>query len=164
MADVITESNMGFITDNAFYIEKSKLYTDLGEGVRSVEFVRVKNNNLLFVEARETFPNPENPIDANLNRYNSQIEEICEKFVHSLNLFSSAKVGIANERLPDGLSLPTKSSLVFVFVIKNHKSKWCKPIRKKLISILPEYLNKIWNPTVYVINHETVIKRGLAIS
>jgi len=61
MSDVITESKMEFISDNAFRIEKSPLYTNLGEGIKSVEFIRVKEDNLLFVEARSSFPDPNNP-------------------------------------------------------------------------------------------------------
>ena len=163
MVDIFTESEMDFISDNAFYIEKSKLYTDIGKGIRSVEFVRVMDSKLLFVEARQTFPNPENTEEGNLDKYNAQIEEICEKFIHSLSLLSSVKVGVARNRFTDDFSLNGKLSLVFVFVIKNHQTKWCRRIRKKFIDTLPEYLVTIWEPVVYVINHNTAVKHGLAV-
>ena len=51
MGNTISESGMEFVSDNAFYIEKSDLYTKLGDGVRSVEFIRIKGDKLLFVEA-----------------------------------------------------------------------------------------------------------------
>ena len=163
MVDLITESEMDFISDNAFYIEKSKLYTDIGKRIRSVEFVRVVNDKLLFVEARKSFPNPENTDDGNLDKYNTQIEEICEKFVHSLNMLSSVEVGVARNGFTGDFSLQKKLSLVFVFVIKNHQTRWCRSIRKKFIDTLPDYLVTIWEPIVYVINHNTAIKHGLAV-
>ena len=49
MASIIYESGMAFIVDNAFQIEKSMIYKGLGEGVKSVEFIRVVDDSLLFV-------------------------------------------------------------------------------------------------------------------
>jgi len=164
MGSVITESDMDFVADNTFYIEKSALYTSLGEGVKTVEYLRVKDGKLLFVEARKTFPNPDNPDAENLSRFREQIDEICEKFIHSLNLLSSVEVGVADWVYPDDFTLPDNLSLAFVFVIRNHETKWCKRIRQKFIEALPMYLKRTWNPEVFVINHETAMKHNLAVS
>ena len=163
MVDVITESDMNFFPDNTFHIEDSSLYKSLGEGVKSVEFIRVMEGSLLFIEARKTFPNPGNPDTENRTKFHMQIDEISEKFLHSLNLLSSVEVGVANGNYPDGFVLPDKLSIVFVFVIKNHETKWCRPIRQKLIETLPVYLKTIWKPKVFVINHQTATKRRLAV-
>jgi len=164
MADVITESGMGFITDNAFYIERSRLYKSLGDGVRSVEFVRCIDDMLLFVEAKTTFPNPDNPSEENLARFQTEIEDICDKFIHSLNLFSSIKIGIAEDSFSGDLVLPEKASLKFVLVIKNHEIKWCKNIKKALYDAMPLYLKMIWKPDIFVINHKGAISYNLAKS
>ena len=74
MDRVIIESGMHFIAENSFYIEKSNIYTKLGEGIKSIEFVRVIDNKLLFVEAKSTFPNPSNSSTANLARYQLEIK------------------------------------------------------------------------------------------
>ena len=153
MADVISESGMDFIISNTFYIEKSLLYTNLGEGVRSVEFVRVIRDNLLFIEAKTTFPNPDNPGQENYIQFQNETVEICEKFIHSLNLFSTVMIGTSKETFPDDFTLPEKVILIFVLVIKN-----------KLYSSLSSYLKKIWEPTVYVINQDTAAKRNLIIN
>ena len=140
-------------------IDKSEIYKKLKvDKIKSVEFIRIKDNELLFVEAKTTFPNP-NKSEEN---FKSEIEDICDKFIHSLNLFSSVKVGVTEELFPRDFIMPEKSSLVFVLVIKNHQLGWCNEIYRKLIDSLPSYLKKIWRPEVYVINHETAIKRNLA--
>jgi len=164
MVEVITnQSGMDFIADNTFHTEESKLYKNMGVGVRSVEFVRARNDNLLFVEAKITFPNPENPNEENIGRFGSEVGEMCEKFIHSLNLLASAELGVANNDRPDDFVLPKKASITFVLVIKDHKLKWCKPIKEKILSMLPLYLKKMWKPEIYVINKRIAIDRGLAI-
>jgi len=163
MVNIIPESGMVFVADNTFHIEESSLYTDIGEGVRTVEFIRVKNGHLLFVEAKTSFPNPDNSSPDNLVVFQSEIDEICEKFIHSLNLLSSVEVGVADDVYTDDFTMPEKVSLVFVLVIKDHELKWCRPVKKKLEDALPPYLRTIWKPTVYVINHATAISRNLAI-
>ena len=164
MVDAIKESGMSFITDNAFYIEKSPLYTNLGESIRSVEFVRVKNEDLLLVEAKTTFPNPENPSEENLIKFRTGIEDICNKFIHSLNLLSSIEIGLAGDVYGDEFNLPDKVALVFILVIKNHKKEWCKKVNEAFIEALPDYLKKIWKPTVYVINLETAINMNIVMA
>ena len=161
MDNIITESGMDFITENAFYIEKSELYTNLGDGVKSIEFVRIKDSKLLFVEAKTTFPNPNNPNMANLARYQSEIEDIRDKFIHSLNLLSSVEVGVAKKELGEDFALPKKVMLEFYLVIKKHESEWCKDIEKTLMAVFPPYFKKIWKPVIYVINQETAIKRDI---
>ena len=163
MANFITESGIDFVADNVFYIEKSKQYTCLGADVQSVEFVRIKNDNLLFVEAKTTFPNPNNASAENFTKFQVAVKEICEKFIHSLNLLASNTIGVNEGDYPDDFVIPDNTAIVFVLVIKNHETKWCKDIWKSLMDALPLYCKRIWMPTVYVINHQTAIKRNLAV-
>ena len=164
MNDVITESEMDFISDNTFMIEKSTLYTSLGEGIKSVEFIRIKDDNLLFIEARKTFPDPNNPDPGNITSFHSQIDDMCVKFVHSLNLFSSVIVRVAENVLAEDFVLPEKTSLAFTLVLKDHDLKGCRRIKAQVYASLPPYLKTIWKPSVYVINHQTAINRDLAMS
>ena len=158
------QSGMDFIADNAFHIEESGLYKNAGNGIRSVEFVRVKEDRLLFVEAKTTFPNSDNPSEENKARFQEEIAEVCEKFIHSLNLLSSVEIGVVEGDYSDGFDIPENVLLVFMLVVKNHEFKWCKPIKGKLEAELPYYLKKIWKPTVYVINQSTALKQGLITS
>ena len=163
MYSEINESGMVFVADNALYIEKSDLYASLGNCVRSVEFVRAKDEKLLFVEAKTSFANPNNPNAKNVIRFQSEIDEVCEKFIHSLNLFSSVKIGVSGNAFDCNLVLPKSISLVFILVIQNHESKWCKQIQNRIKVSLPKYIIKIWKPVIYVINREIAIKRELVV-
>jgi hypothetical protein len=78
MADTIVESGTPFIADNTFHIEQSAAYKDLGSGIKSVEFVRRKNETLLLVEAKRSFPNP----SSGEERFEFASEDVAEKFVH----------------------------------------------------------------------------------
>jgi hypothetical protein len=158
MSDVITESGMDFVADNTFHIEKSSLYIQIGSGVRSVEFVRAKGDKLLFVEAKSSFANPNNPDANNYAKFQSAVEEICEKFLHSLNMYASVKVGTAKVPFPDCFQPPATVKLTFVLVVKEHEHEWCTQISESLQEALPIYLKKIWRPAVYVINQETAKK------
>ena len=137
------QSGMTFIADNAFHIEVSALYKEIGDGIRSVELIRVMNDKLLFIEAKTSFANPDNPNVANKDKFNDEVWVICEKFIHSLNLLSSVEVGVANYDYSDKLIIPEKSLLVFILIVKNHKLIWCKHIQEKIISVLPYYLKII---------------------
>jgi hypothetical protein len=158
------QSGMDFIADNTFHVEESCLYKNIGDGVRSVEFVRVIEDRLLFVEAKTSFPDPDTPSEENKLKFQKEIDEVLEKFTHSLNLLSSVEVGAAESEYPDDFSIPDRVSLVFLLVVKNHEFKWCRRIKSKLESDLPRYLKNIWKPMVLVINQDVAIRRGLITS
>jgi hypothetical protein len=139
MTNPIIESGMSFIAENTYHIEKSAAYQGVGDGIRSVEFVRKKGNTLLFVEAKTTFPNPENSPE----QYTTEICEICDKFIHSLNLFSSVKVGVHYDTLPPEFILQETISLSLVLVISRHKDEWCDEVKAELNKALPQYFKKI---------------------
>ena len=64
MNEPIIESGMRFDNTDAWRIEKSALYTSLSkgnDGFKVVEFIRVKDGNYIFVEAKSSFPNLHNP-------------------------------------------------------------------------------------------------------
>ena len=99
----------------------------------------------------------------NYKRFQEEINNICDKFIHSLNLFASIKIGVNEEIFANDFALPETLSLVFMLVIKNHESSWCRHIKSKLISTLSSYYKKIWKPEVHVLNHETAIKQNLTV-
>ena len=164
MVSVINESDMDFIADNAYHIESSKTYKSLGEGVKSVEFVRVVDNKLMLVEAKTTFPNPNNPTVDEPNRFQDEVEDICDKFIHSLNLFLSIEVGIAEDISASKIVKPEAVTLVLVLVIKKHELGWCKPVKVELERTLPSYFTKIWKPNVLVINYEEAVSRDFVVA
>ncbi|WP_059370541.1 hypothetical protein [Treponema endosymbiont of Eucomonympha sp.] len=152
-------SDMTFIADDAYVIEEAPVRLACGDGIRSVEFILHKNTNLLFIEAKTTFAHPENSPQP----YENEIDEICEKFVHSLNLLAAVKIGIAADVLPESFADLNKVSPTFVLVVRDHEPKWCRPIKSAIVQSLPTYFKKIWKPAICVINHGTAIKRSLVM-
>ena len=118
MSSPIFESGMNFIVDNTFHIEQSDIYIKLKGSIKTVEFIRTIDDNLLFVEAKSSFPKPDNPSPDNPKNFKNQIDDIYDKFVHSLNLYASIVVGV-NEQLPPDFKPPSKISLRFVLVFNN---------------------------------------------
>ena len=167
----IDESGMRFIADNAFRIEKSPQYAQLGKYVKTVEFVRSTESSLLFVEAKSSFPNPNNPA-INPDKGNKTGSELFEeevigiyyKFIHSLNLYSAINIGVTEYKFPQGYEPFEKASLVFLLVINGFEKSWCRRIRAALTNKLRESvcISRIWKPEVYVINHDEAVKRKLS--
>ncbi|GHV78768.1 hypothetical protein AGMMS49944_05590 [Spirochaetia bacterium] len=151
-------SGMNFIPDNAYVIEESPARLACGGGIRSVEFIRRENMHLLFIEAKTTIAHPVNSPQP----YENEIDEICEKFIHSLNLLSAVHIGVVADKLPECFEELEKVSLLFILVVRNHEQKWCRPIKRSIEQSLPVYFKKIWQPTIYVINHESAIKHCIA--
>ena len=173
MTKTVNHSGMAFIDDNVFHIELSPAYTRLNASVKSVEFVRSWENKLLFVEAKSSFPNPGNPMP-NLEKGNKTgselfgeaVTDICDKFIHSLNLYAAIDVGVAKFGFPVEYIIPSdKLSLEFILVIKGFEKSWCDEIKRALTNKMREsvVISNIWKPRVYVINHTDAHKRKLVV-
>ncbi|MDR2296087.1 MAG: hypothetical protein LBD95_04750 [Clostridiales Family XIII bacterium] len=150
-------SGMRFVPDNVYVIETSAARLTCGDGIRSVEFICIKGNNLLFVEAKTTVADP----DRSPKSYRAEIDVICEKFIHSLNPLSAVKVGVVTETLPADFDYGGKVSLTFVLVVRNHDRKWCRPIKRAIEQSLPLYITKIWRPIVLVLNKDVAQEHQL---
>lgn len=122
----IKESNMifgDFQEDRIFKIEKSKLHNKIGDGIKVVEFLFLKDEyELDFIEAKSSSPRPTKD---NIIRFNEFIEEISDKFIHSFNLYYSAilKRNENYEEINNNfLKLDSsKIKLKFILVIKGHE-------------------------------------------
>ena len=64
MGEIITESGVDFgefESEDLFPIESSNLLKSLGKGIKTVEFITLKQkDNIIFVEAKTGCPNPQN--------------------------------------------------------------------------------------------------------
>ena len=172
MNKTIIESGMSFNADNAFYIEKSPVYIGLGNGVKSVEFIRAKGDKLLFIEAKSSFPKPNNPPNPNKGNktgeqlFREEIADICDKFIHSLNLYSAIDVGVTEYDFPADYKPADKMSLKFVLVINKFDRSWCVDIEKALTNRIRESIcmSKIWKPKIIVINNEIAAEHEITAS
>ena len=172
MIKTVRHSGMKFIDDNAFHIENSPTYTRLKEekSIKSVELILSKGNKLLFIEAKSSFPNPNNPMPnpdkgykTGSELFREEIKNICDKFIHPLNLYSAIKIGVAEGEFPQEYNPSKKVSLVFVLVIRCFERPWCSYIERALKNRIFESIciEKIWKPEVHVLNHEAAIQRNL---
>jgi hypothetical protein len=170
MSKTITESGLNFIADNAFHIEKSPAYIRLGDSVKSVELIRAKENKLLFIEAKSSFPNPNNLTPNSIKRnktgaelFQEEISDICDKFTHSLNLYSAINVGVIADGFPPDFNPSDKVSLIFILVITGFEQTWCDEIQKALTIQIRNTacMSKIWKPEIAVMNDKTAINRKI---
>jgi hypothetical protein len=141
-------SDMEFIQTDAFPIEDSSARNRL-PGSKIVDFVRKIDGELLFVEAKSSFPNPaaaETP-----ERFDEEIVAICDKFAVSLKLFSAIKVGVTEDFLPDAFSSAEKVQVTLALVIRRFENEeWCIPVKKALEQALPSDIFRLWTPNVKV--------------
>ena len=159
------DSGMRFIRDNAFRIEKSDVHEKVkSNGVKVVEFIRIIENQLLFVEAKKSLRDP-NSGERAVKFFEEEIEKIRDKFINSLNLFVSIKIGVYDVNYPDDFILPKNVSLVFALVVKEHDEIRCKLINDVLVQsinqVMPRYWMYIWKPIVQVMNHEMAVSQNL---
>lgn len=169
---IISESEMNFgVFDESdlFYIEKSQIYHEFGDGIKTVEFIlKYDNKNIIFLEAKKSCPNI-------FNRYESEVKEkkfeeyyssITDKFTASLQIYlaailekydNSSEIGESLRAIPNLKNI----NLKFILVIKDVKDiTWLAgPLAELKARLL--MLRKIWNIEVAVLNEELAGKYGL---
>ena len=140
--------------DDFFKIETSKVLTAMGEGVQTVEFIIYTGTQLRLVEAKTTIRE-------------SNIEDICNKFIHSLDLFFAIMLGRKEDtfsEIPDKIkTVDIKHiNIVLLLVIKEcHKKNDLTPITEKLNRNLKRH-RKTWNLEAKAIDHKTAVDWKLA--
>ena len=162
MTEIISESGMRFVAEQTFHIEKSDAYANVGEGVKTVEFIRRKNNMLFFVEAKTTYPNKE----SNGERFGAESAAVMDKFIHSLNLLASVSLGLRSDDISMLKNQADEATeITFLLVISEHETSWCKNVKVKLQEIINQDIPfcRIWRPKVLVINSDHAVRQGHAL-
>lgn len=152
-----------------FYIEKSKCYEKVQEGVQMAEFLLLKEQQqgptVWVVEAKSSSPRPET--QPNFAEF---IDEIRAKLTNGFLLAVAARLqrhpAAANE-LPDAfVTLDLKArGFRFVLVINGHKQEWLEPLQSALVQALKPVV-KTWAlpaTSVAVLNHELAQQHGLIL-
>ena len=158
------ESDMPFLFENedeVFRIEGSKIYKSLGKNVKAVDFILHRNNRLRLIEAKSTVSKKENKTD-----FDDDIQPICEKFVHSLDLYFAIILERQKDEyneVPEAMKNANiaTAEILLLLVIKNHRAKWLLPISEELTRKLRRQI-KTWNLKVKAINEITAQEWGLA--
>ena len=170
--DVIVESNMRFgpyPQGQCFYIEKSRCYEQVQEGVQMAEFLLLRQvpgrpPTIWVVEAKSSSPKP-----GTKPNFAEFIDEIRAKLTNGFLLSIAARL----QRHPDSAELPEPfkkldlrfSEFRFVLVINGHKEAWLEPLQNALALALKPVV-KTWalSPlSVAVLNHEMAQKYGLIL-
>ncbi|SEQ64722.1 hypothetical protein [Butyrivibrio sp. TB] len=160
----IKESNMVFGNyddEELFYIEESDIYKTICiKQISSVEFILHKDDNLLFVEAKSSAPNPEGK--GGQERFQEFLDEIFDKFVDSLEIFQRVWIE-RGLRTKIGSVNINDTKLVFLLVIHGFKKEWLIPIRDELQKKISgrKTMNVLWRPQVLVINDTQAMSKGL---
>ena len=142
--DPIIESGLTFgpFPEGAcFYIEKSKTYQQIQEGVKMAEFLLLRQNKgkaptIWVIEVKSSAPQPSNRL--NFDKY---IEEIRDKLTNALTL----AINICLKRHPDTyteisddfkqLDLASVNFLL-ILVISNFQEAWLPPLKDELAKAL----------------------------
>lgn len=162
---IITESEMNFgkfDEEALFHIENSKIYKDLGSGIKTVEFIlKWRKNEILFLEAKTTCPNSANKNESmeKTQKFEEYYSEITEKFIDSLQVYLAAVMGRYQDLAEIGAELRSVDSmkeirLKFILVVKNAKDiTWLAGPLAELKARLLQ-VRKIWGVEVAVLNEE----------
>lgn len=147
-----------------FHIEKSEILRKLGDKIKTVEFVVVRNDNqvLVFVEAKSTCPNAANRHKSKEKekRYEEFFHDVVQKVEDSIRVTLAAilgRYGISREvgQNMQGLTALAKRPLQFVLVLTNTEIdiSWLSgpkaELEKRLLSI-----RKTWGLEITVMNRE----------
>lgn len=167
----IEESGMSFLTDegNSYYVETSEIFNKIkAKGVKICEYVELKGNKIIFVEAKTSAPNPQsNAADGN-EKFENYIQSICAKFVNAATILVA---GVFKRRVDIRSDIPktyTASKLQqweyrCLLVIKGHRREWLPPVQDALNREFSR--NPFWNIwsnfSVQVINEEIARNRGI---
>lgn len=152
-----------------FYIERSRCYSRIQEGVQIAEFLLLRQQNgepvVWIVEAKSSSPRPETR-----SGFEKFIDEIRTKFTNSLLLGIAARLQRhpeAADELSDtfkALDLQT-TGFRFVLVINGHRQEWLPPLQEALSRALKSVV-KTWElppMSVAVLNHESAQQCGLIL-
>lgn len=169
MGVIIPESDMEFGVyqkEQVFRIEESEQYTKKlrQQGVRCCEFILLRSNKLLFIEAKKSYPDPINGIIKDKNQYYTDIKKIVEKMRHSLDLYANI---LLNRYPQDGVSEEMKNvenlEIRLVLVIKNADKSWIIPLQEKFRKELNSEM-RIWKIQDFMIlNEEQAKKKHLIV-
>lgn len=169
---VITESEMNFgefDESNLFHIENSKIYKDLGDGIKTVEFIlKYNEDSIIFLEAKKSCPNAKkrHETEEKERKFEAYFSSLVEKFIASLHIYLASILGRYQDISEVGDSLQSvdgmkNMKLKFVLVIKNAEDvAWLVGPSAELKARLLQ-IRKIWNIEIMVLNEELAEKLSL---
>ena len=122
--------------------------------------IRHKDDEILLLEAKSSSPKP-----GNAEKFDDFIDEIYQKFCHSMDLYFSLvlkRLDDPNNDMPEYFKTADYSSakIKLLLVINGHSIEWLPPISDALREKLKRQI-KTWKLGLVVINHEQANEYGL---
>ena len=145
---IIEESGMAFVVvpEDTYRIEKEPYVQKSLPGMTCCEFITLNSDkDLVFVEAKTSFSNPDNKKD-----YNKNFDEIFDKVKDSISVFNSLLLrhqGLDEwGRIPNHLREIDLTNVIYkiYIVIKKHKDEWLVPLQNDAPSKFKTILH-MWN-------------------
>ena len=145
-----------------FHIEDSKIYKNLGSGIKTVEFIlKYDENSIVFLEAKKSCPNAANRYESEekYQKFEEYYSSITEKFVASLQIYLATILDKYQDTSEVGDGLRTVTSmkdiqLKFILVVKNAEDIiWLAGPLAELKARLLQ-VRKIWGVEVAVLNEK----------
>lgn len=155
-----------FHDDDLFRIEEDAIITN-SEGIKACECVVLISENVAFIEAKASAPNPTNSKD-----FPAFIEDIKQKFANSLQLFSDIKSKVHGEdvfhRLPVNLqtNVSAPEAYKIFLIIHGHRVDWLIGLLDALKDAMREVV-KQWNlrdSNVKVFNEEIALENKIIVA
>lgn len=152
-----------------FHIENSRIYKNLGSGIKTVEFVlRQNKNSIIFLEAKKSCPNAANRYESpkKEGKFEEYYSSITEKFIASLQIYLAAILDKFQDISEVGDNLKSVNSLTdiqlkFILVVKNAEDiAWLAGPRAELEERLSQ-IRKIWGVKIAVLNEELASEYNL---
>lgn len=168
----VDESGMSFgpfQPSNIFEPEKSQTYTKIKDHVKIADLIVYDHgkNKVLIIEAKSSFPNPENP--SSTERFDEEVDFIHQKFVNGLTLTLS----ILGKRFHEKNEIHSNFNSInlsaidihFILVVNGHQYDWITQvddaIKQKMTPLL-KTLNREKSKT-FAINDDFARTIGLII-
>lgn len=155
-----------FSDDDMFRIEEDELVKGT-EGIKACECVVLVSENVAFIEAKASAPNPGNSIP-----FSEFISDIKQKFAQSLQLFTEMKTKVHGEaaflRLPINLQTETTTSDTYriYLIVHGHRADWLIGLLDALKDAMREVV-KQWNlrdSNIKVFNEEIALENKLIVA
>lgn len=158
-----------FPKKDVFQIENSKLHLSLGEGIKTVEFILLKDSDkMLFVEAKSSCPNYDNRQESEekAEKFEEYFSDISDKFIDSLQMMLN--VALQRDVDTSGIGehikqedLYSKIKFCFVLVVrKAEREEWLVGPKVELEARLLHW-KKLWKVDIVVLNEELAFQYGL---
>jgi hypothetical protein len=158
---VESEVTFGPFDPNDIYQIEQSPYVRLSQNIKCCEFVLLKQNQLIFIEAKSSIPREQEQF----------FSDVCEKFIHSVQLMvfgAIGKVAPIESELPNNLKTLDWSQCNFKLwlVIPTIPKQYLPPLNDKFKKYL-KIQCKLWgirHDDIAVLNADLCNQLGLIIS